>query len=339
MFNVVLASDDGYAHILSVCLVSILKNNCKDFEKINIFILDDGIKSKNRKLLNDLASEYCANLEFIKLDKNDIFKNIHGLDRNGKITHTTYARLFIPSLLPNNIDKVLYLDVDSLILDSFKELWKLDLEDNLCAAVIDVSSDKLITKTSIGLTENDYYYNAGVLLIDLKGWRKEKIEEKFLNFLENRIFYFHDQDIINGVLKNRIKTIHPKYNFMSNFHELSYEKITQWEGLINYYTKEEIEEARKNPVFIHFSGTSVTRPWHNPDFIYRNIYEEYASLTKNEKEIFKDDKKIDPFEKIRYNFYKTKLVGLVFMFIPKKIFVKNANRIREQMYEDFFSKN
>ena len=113
---------------------------------------------------------------------------------------------------------------------------------------------------------------------------------------------------------------------MSNFHELSYEKITQWEGLINYYTKEEIEEARKNPVFIHFSGTSVTRPWHNPDFIYRNIYEEYASLTKNEKEIFKDDKKIDPFEKIRYNFYKTKLVGLVFMFIPKKIFVKNANR-------------
>ena len=38
MFNVVLASDDGYAHILSVCLVSILKNNCKDFEKINIFI-------------------------------------------------------------------------------------------------------------------------------------------------------------------------------------------------------------------------------------------------------------------------------------------------------------
>ena len=115
------------------------------FEKINIFILDDGIKSKNKKLLNDLASEYCANLEFIKLDKNDIFKNIHGLDRNGKITHTTYARLFIPSLLPNNIDKVLYLDVDSLILDSFKELWKLDLEDNLCAAVIDVSSDKLIT--------------------------------------------------------------------------------------------------------------------------------------------------------------------------------------------------
>ena len=125
MLNIVFASDNNYALYLGVAIVSLIKNNQNDFDKINIFVLDDGISSENKKRLEALVTNQNHVLNFIKTKGLSDFEiNMVGLDRIfSKNSFTTYSRLFVASLLPKDIDKVIYLDCDGLILGSFKELW------------------------------------------------------------------------------------------------------------------------------------------------------------------------------------------------------------------------
>ena len=125
MLNIVFASDNNYALYLGVAIVSLIKNNQNDFDKINIFVLDDGISSENKKRLEALVTNQNHVLNFIKTKGLSDFEiNMVGLDRIfSKNSFTTYSRLFVASLLPKDIDKVIYLDCDRLILGSFKELW------------------------------------------------------------------------------------------------------------------------------------------------------------------------------------------------------------------------
>lgn len=72
---------------------------------------------------------------------------------------------------------------------------------------------------AIGMDENDRYINSGVLLINLKQWRAERIEEKIIKMIQahNGFVLHHDQGIINGVCKGKIKILPPKFNTMSQF--------------------------------------------------------------------------------------------------------------------------
>lgn len=96
----------------------------------------------------------------------------------GDFSLATYSRLFIASLLPETVDKVIYLDCDALVLDSFKEILNLDLNNYLAAGVLALNCTAEVKK-AIDLNEDDLYINAGMLLINLKRWRQENVENQF----------------------------------------------------------------------------------------------------------------------------------------------------------------
>lgn len=82
---------------LGVAIVSLIENNQNDFDKINIFILDDELTSKNKKRLKNLINNPNHILTFIKTKNlEDLKVNIIGLDKKFSIdSFTTYARLFM----------------------------------------------------------------------------------------------------------------------------------------------------------------------------------------------------------------------------------------------------
>ena len=128
MLNICFAADDNYVPLLGVSIVSLIENNQDDFDKINIFILDDGITSKNKKRLENLINNSNHKLYFIKTKNlNDLETDLYAFGENSNFT--TYSRLFISSLIPNDIDKIIYLDCDALILGSFKKLWMRNIDD------------------------------------------------------------------------------------------------------------------------------------------------------------------------------------------------------------------
>ena len=283
MLNVVFAADDNYASFLSISMISLLEHNRTDFDNINIYVLDDGIKSANKEKINRIADEFSCRVTFIetkKLDEMDF--NVLGLERNlNESSLTTYARLFMSTLLPKDVDKVLYLDCDSLIVDSYKELWEIDISDYYIAGVLDGINTAV--KESLGFNRNEKYINAGFLLVNLKKWRDDNVEETFIKFMaENQHrFYQHDQGVINNVFKNNILIVEPKYNLQIYFQTLDYDLARKFTCMeTEYYTKEIVDHARENPVFLHFCGPNYDRPWYNKDHPYAEMFKDYNVKTE-----------------------------------------------------------
>lgn len=325
MLNVLFASNDIFCPYLGVSIYSLLKNNYQDFNKINIYVFDDGITEKNKKMITEIVKQYNQEITFIKTD--DLLSslnNINTMQKEGINSITTYSRLFASSLLPN-IDKILYLDADSLITGSFKELWSLDIENYFIGAVEDLF-DIDVVKKDIGLEKYDKYINAGFLLINLKEWRKNNLETKFIEFQMKHLnkFIYHDQGIINGVCKDNILYIHPKYNLISIFHGIEYQKAIKLGGIPNYYDEETVTNAQNNPVFLHFSGGDLNRPWSNNKQPYHKLYYEYVEKTPFKKVI--TTKKISLQKRLFYKFYKSKTLSILLKFVPMYLAIKIANK-------------
>ena len=136
-------------------------------------------------------------------------------------------------------NKVLYLDVDLIVNNDLKDLWNININDYYCAAVKDLNFDTEKYKKCIGMSDNEEYINAGVILFNLKKLREDNIAEKY--FKNNEIYKdkikYQDQDVINITLSNKIKIIDSIYNF----------------------TRNDKTKNRNDAVIIHFFGAK--KPW------------------------------------------------------------------------------
>lgn len=328
MLNVVFASDDNYVSFLSIAMFSLLENNQKDFDKINIFILDDGISESNKMKINNLFNDYPCSMAFIetkKLDEMDF--NVLGLERNlNESSLTTYARLFMSTLLPCDIDKVLYLDCDSLIVGSYKDLWQVDISNYYCAGVLDGINTSV--KQALGFNKNDTYINAGFLLVNLKKWREENVEETFIKFMiENQHrFYQHDQGVLNNVFKDKILIVNPEYNLQIYFQTLDYDLARKFTCMeTEYYSEEIVDNARENPVFLHFCGPNYDRPWYNKDHPYAKLFKEHAKKV-NCSEVIEYLDELPLKAKMFYKGMDNKGIGLILKMIPAGFVRKTVNK-------------
>ena len=288
--NLLFASDDNYTPLLAVTLYSVLENNEKDFNNSNIYVLDGGISSNNKQRIQSLCEEFDVEttLEFYKYDN---LEELLGIKIKATRPLSSYARLFAASLLPKDIDKIIYLDSDALVVDSLKEVWQTNIEDYYFGAVYDVAPK--YNNLYLDLPEDWMQYNAGFLLINLKRWRDDGLEQKFLDMIveKNGEVYNNDQGILNVICKNQIYTLPPHYNIRSPFFEVGYEKVLQWYGVDEYYSKEEVEDALANPVFIHLTQFVNGRPWFTnaEKHPLRELFDSYVQKTDFRDEVYIED--------------------------------------------------
>jgi len=258
--HIVYASDDKFAEILGISLVSLYKNNT-DFSDIIVYILDSDISECNKKKLMSLTEKYSrSEIKFIQARNvsEELSVNVN-LDR-GSLSQ--YARLFVSSVLPSNLDRVLYLDCDVIINQSISELWNLDLEGNTIGALNDAFSKYY--RKNIDLEENDIMFNSGVMLIDLEKWRNNLIEQKLMTFIKkkNGKIQQGDQGALNAILSKETYCFDPKYNAVTIFFDFSYDEILIYRKPVNLYSRELIEKAVDNPVIIHYTTSFMSdRPW------------------------------------------------------------------------------
>lgn len=196
----------------------------------------------------------------------------------GSLSIATYAKLFIATVLPANINRILYIDSDTMIRGSLLPLWNENLGGKPVGAVAITMST--LQKHANLMDGKDMYVNSGVMLIDLKLWKRLNIEEKCVNF----ILFFEgkmntpDERVVNGVLHDGyIKPIHPKYNY---FFDNSFGRYSRNQRFVKQiYSKSIFTEADEDPVIIHFTGEKGIRPWiegqnskyHDEYMMYRNL--------------------------------------------------------------------
>ena len=258
--HVVYASDDKFAEILGVSLTSLYENN-KNMEQIHVYVLDSKISEENKKKLESVGTAYNrSSIHWIPAK--DISEELHmdvAVDR-GSLSQ--YARLFVSSVLPADLERVLYLDCDIIINQSLDELWNLDMHGKTIAALKDAFSKWY--RTNINLKPTDIMFNSGVMLIDLKRWKEQEVEKRLLKFIasKNGKIQQGDQGALNAVLSHDTYCFEPRFNSVTIYYDFSYKEMMIYRKPPEFYTEEQVKEATENPVIIHFTTSFLSRrPW------------------------------------------------------------------------------
>ena len=272
--NVVLISDNNYAYLLGGCLCSLLNSN-ESIEEVNIYIITDNISEDSIEKIRSIADKYGRKIVFLKPPKMN-----EGIVVKGSLNISTYYRLMLVSIMPKDIEKILYLDCDVLVRQNLYELWSTDISSSLLAGVYDTTGT--YARTAIGLSKDDIYVNAGVLLINLKKWREDHIEEKFLQYLSNMSWKveFNDQGVINHVCSKHISLLNPKFNFMPTYERYSWKELKRIVNSKSFYSQQELENSKSSPMIIHFAGYAFSRPWYEAvETTYSAEYISYLNET------------------------------------------------------------
>lgn len=251
------AADDAYSPYLGVSIAS-LKANASKAYFYQIYILNTGISDFYRQSLNTLND---VNLQITYVDVSNklevIAERLHTRDYYSK---TTYYRLFIADMFPE-YDKALYLDADITVLGDISTFFNIEIGENWVGAIPDDvvnGFDEFIVYSEkvLGIPAPKYF-NAGILIMNLKKFREVNFLDKFADLLTKVKFSVaQDQDYLNALCVGHVHYISKKWNRMPipdpNF---------------------DVNEL----CLIHYNLTA--KPWHYNDILYGEHFWKYAKMT------------------------------------------------------------
>lgn len=273
--NILYTANDKFVPQIGAGICSICENN-KEVKELSFYILSSGITKENRKKLSNFTNRYQRQLQIIEIG--DIRKYIN-FDFDTLGWHPVIlARLLMDKMLPENIERIIYLDGDTIVRSSLKDLWETNLKDSVIGACMEptVNHQRLEKLGMTGLP----YINSGVLLVDLKKWREEKIGDKIIAYYKKQRgrLLAGDQDSINGTLKDDIHILPLKYNYCNTYDFYTYKSLRKIVAPTPYFSKEEYLENINNPTIIHYLGEE--RPWREGNrHEYREDFWKYLRKT------------------------------------------------------------
>ncbi len=259
--NILVSANDYYIRPLQIMLCSLF-----EIEKtgINIYFLYSDVSRKNRKALDNLIRQKGGTFIPVCV-QNGIFDDAPVW---GYFTKEIYYRVLCSELLPQSLDRILYLDSDIIIRNSIKQLYEMDFCGKMLIGVTDMEvyiDKKKIRrrKQKLGLTEDDVYINSGVLLFNLEKMRKEfSLEDFLIDIAKNvEILKYPDQDEINRYFRGNIGVTDIIYNYPPF-----------WSFFFRYNKR---YFSAKRLAVIHYMGSS--KPW-EMNYASRFFFEYYYYL-------------------------------------------------------------
>jgi lipopolysaccharide biosynthesis glycosyltransferase len=168
-----------------------------------------------------------------------------------------WYRLLLPELLPQQA-RVLYLDVDTMVVERLDALWTMSLEGRAVAAaesVVEPAQRHHVKQ--LGLPAGSGYFNSGVLLFNLDHMRRTGAMTRLLELARSQAgqWLWPDQHLLNVVLGAERAPLHPRWNALN--------ALYFWRGLADAtYGRAQAAEARARPGILHFEGPGMAKPWH-----------------------------------------------------------------------------
>ena len=287
-FNIAYAPDDKYINQTIVSMVSAVENN-KEHE-IEFIIIYSKLSKENLSKLRAIKN---CKIRLLKVSEEDF----SSLPLAHWVTIQTWFRTKLPELC-SDLDKILYLDCDTLVPGDLSELFSIDLDGKYLAGVKDVwNVDKYCKRLDI---DSGVYINAGMILFNTEYCRTNKFFNQITAYVKKnaKIIEMADQDVINKVADVNKVVLHPKFNFMD----------TWWRGgYYEFWGEEEQEylEAKENPVIVHLTGPKPAFKGCKNKF--RDTWWKYAELTNIYNEL-KDDyeKSKEPTEPLKDRIFSIK---------------------------------
>lgn len=251
------ASDNNYVQHLTASVISLFRNNrsCE----FHVYILSNEIEEYKIEQLKEIAREHGHIIEIIEI--NEKISNIKDkIAITGHLTISAYSRLFLASLVSESVEKILYLDCDTIINGDITPIWNYDIDKYYIAGVLDNINPDIKLKTKMELSDD--YINSGVVLVNLKRWREDRMESKFLDFIASFDYQVphHDQGVLNSVIREKF-LLPLKYNVQTPVFLMSHKNLLHYFNLNSFYSKQEYDDSKTSSVIIHFTPFYTDKPW------------------------------------------------------------------------------
>lgn len=268
--NVFVTLDRNYLPPLQVMLTSLFINNAG--EVFDIWLAGDGFTEEDRMIVEKTCQHYGHTLHMVQVPE--------GAFANAPViryySRAMYYRLLAAQLLPDTLDKVLYLDPDILVINSVRPLYDTDMQDVLYAAATHEGLNGIssqIAKIRLSTPEGRAYVNSGVLLMNLEKMRSEVDPEKVFRYADKKkaTLILPDQDILNGMFWSRIKLIDES---LWNYDARKYQSY-----MMSRQSKMDVDWIMHNTAILHFCGKS--KPWKdNYRGKFSTLYKHYMVLSE-----------------------------------------------------------
>jgi len=271
--EIVFTTDKYYKDYLITTINSAIANK-KESSIYNIHILCVDLSEKDIEKFEKLAKNN-VNIYPMPL-KLETIKDLGKYKVDYHVTRADLFKFFMPQLFPE-LDKILYIDVDTVILKDLTELYNTRLGNKYLGAVnkcIPYKIEKKIWK--IKFTKKIFKYNCGVMLLNLKKFREDNMTEKLIVSKNNKQYKnLMTQQTFNDVIgQDKIVHLSPIYNTFVQWDEdmfiLCHFKQVYWKFCMNINSSEDLF---KKAVIIHYLDDN--KPWSDKDVLYKDLWLKY----------------------------------------------------------------
>jgi len=212
--------------------------------KINLYIIHNDIEELKNWL--QIVEQHPKILSINIYDFNDLDTELPPIKTH--ISEATYYRMFVSNFITDNIKYLVYLDADIICLNDPASMIKntigtMKKEDTSIAALPEkyrAQENKWIQRLNL----KNYYFNAGVLIIDLERWVDEEAQKNLLSILKQRydVIKDYDQEVMNIFFNEKYTSL----NVYSNYQATSADP-------------ELLVKIKEQVIFLHYLGKS--KPW------------------------------------------------------------------------------
>ena len=246
MYNIAYITDENYVLPTKVSLTSLIE--AVQGEEVLVTIVTDEVSPASRQSLLDMRT---SNVHIRLVEGDSSLKSINV--EHPRITKAALNKFYLGDFVPD-ADKLLFLDGDTLLFRGFLSIFDTEISNAYAAVVPDMFAMRYLNcHNELGL---DFYYNTGVMLLNLNKIREDGLAEKFVNDMMRRSnARFMEQDTINVVFDCHVVKLGLAFNCMDAY-------------IANYSESEILEfygarkEELSSPFIRHLAGT--TKPWEQP---------------------------------------------------------------------------
>lgn len=257
--NILVNINKGYVkHFLTMMNSLSMSNPNSEFD---VYIMHTDLEPEDKANIL-LKVKPNINPIYIYMDKS-LFK---GAPKVKRYPYEIYYRIFAPIMLPDTVDKILYLDSDLVVHNNIDELYNMSFEGNLFVACTQIRSFlQWFNRVRLTCGRKHVYINTGVMLMNIKELRNLIDTDKIFKFIKCNGWRMalYDQDVIFKFFGDRIRLVPARYYNLSDRHIMFY-------NMLHKKNKIDADWVANNNVIIHYLGTN--KPWKDG---YKGILKDY----------------------------------------------------------------
>lgn len=284
--DIVFICDDNYCLPTAVCVKSIIDNIGDDINDLIIHVSTFGLNEENITLINNLSTQ-SVKVEVNTFDVTKYKDRLNGITQRSHVTPSALIKFELANYY-KDIDSILYMDSDMVVKGDISELLHLDLESFYVAASYEFWNHiNRISYSLLRTVSKEFYFNSGVMLLNLKKMREDNVPESLWFYKLNRAkTTLMDQESLNAICATKSLHLSIKWNFNPLFMRKAYLKEINRVYRTHYDSLRDLEE---DICIVHYVG-STDKPWKYLnanmrkfwDIIYERLYDRKLQLIEPE---------------------------------------------------------